>query len=85
MSAVLGAPGYLSGVSPVEKEMFTRKFNEARAPEVAKRLEVMTKAQELLQQRAGLVFTEIEKAIGAPRSRIDAIRKGDKAMKAAFK
>lgn len=72
LTAVLGAPAYLSGLSPEVQKHATRSYREATQPDIAKRLRVMNAALELLDQRAGLVFNEIEKAMGA---RWDVVKK----------
>ena len=62
--AVLGAPSYLSGLSPEAQALYTRQYHERKHPETAARLKVMQTAYDMLNKRSGLVMGEIEKAIG---------------------
>lgn len=84
LSAVLAAPGYLSGVSETERQIRTRQYHEAESPDVAKKLKVMKGARTIIEERAGLVFTEIEKAVGAPAHKVKALREAKTAAEAAF-
>lgn len=63
-TAVLGAPPYLSGLTDEFKATFTRMYRERTSPDIAKRLKVMTAAKELLESKGGLIFTQLEKAVG---------------------
>lgn len=74
LAAVLGAPAYLSGLSSVDREVFTRRHHERVNPALAKRLAVMKAAQALMGERAGSVFGEIDKAIGANPARVANLR-----------
>lgn len=85
LEAVLGAPGYLSGISNEEKSIRTRIYHSSRAPEQVRRLEVMKAAYELLGQRGGLVHTEAEKAIGASRAEVNRIKSAKAQAEAAFR
>lgn len=75
LNAILGAPAVLSGLSKQMLEHHTRQFHEMTNPEVASRLKVMRKALELVEQRSGLVFSEIEKALGARWDVVEKLRK----------
>jgi hypothetical protein len=72
LQACLGAPPMLSGLSRELQQHYTRRYREATQPEQAQRLKVMRDALELVDKRAGLVFTETEKALGA---RWDVVKK----------
>lgn len=74
LSAVLGAPHFLSGLSSVERDMLTRTFHERANPTLAKRLALMKAAQTLMGERGGLVFDEMDKAIGATSKRVASLR-----------
>jgi hypothetical protein len=74
LSAVLGAPSYLSGLSSTERDLFTRSHQERTNPTLAKRLVVMKAANDLIAQRAGLIFDEIDKAIGASSTQVANLR-----------
>lgn len=85
LEAVLGAPGYLSGISNEEKTVRTRIYHSSRVPEQVRRLEVMKAAFDLLGQRGGLVHAEADKAIGASRAEVNRIRAAKAQAEAAFK
>jgi hypothetical protein len=63
-SSILGAPAYLSGIDANMKQTFTRMYHERTSPALAKRLRVMTAAKELVEQRGGLILSQLEKAVG---------------------
>jgi DNA-binding phage protein len=65
LAAVLGAQPFLSGLTHEMQVHFTRALHEKQSPEIAARLQVMRRALELVESRSGLVFTEVEKALGA--------------------
>jgi hypothetical protein len=54
------------------------------APEQATRLRVMRDALELVEQRAGLVLTETEKALGARWNVVQKLRKTSSATEQAL-
>jgi hypothetical protein len=85
LEAVLGAPGYLSGISNEEKSIRTRIYHSNRAPEQVRRLEVMKLAFDLLGQRGGLVHSGVEKAIGASWAEVNRIRKAKAQAEEAFR
>ena len=74
LTAVLGAPEYLTGITAAEKVARTYNYHKHNAPEAAKRLEVMKAGRDLLTKRSALVFKEMEKAIGAKWSDLHAVR-----------
>ena len=64
VSAVLGAPAYLSGLSDEMQAMLLRQWHEKANPKAAKRLRAMTAVMDLIQDRAPLIRTELERAVG---------------------
>lgn len=74
VSALLGAPAYLSGLDANFQQTYVRFWNERSAPEVAQRLKAMKGAKQMIEERAGLVFKELEKAVGAPPHKAAALR-----------
>lgn len=84
VSSVLGAPAYLSGLDQEFQPIYTRLWNERQSPEVTKRLKVMIGAKELIEKRAGLVFKELEKAVGAPPHKARALREAKTNSEKAF-
>ncbi|MEZ0002919.1 hypothetical protein [Sinorhizobium fredii] len=84
VSAVLGTVPYLSGLDAQFQAIYTRQWNEKASPATAKRLRAMVGARELIEQRAGLVFGELEKAVGAPPHKAKALREAKTAAEKAF-
>ncbi len=64
LSAVLGAPPMLSGLTKEIHAVFLRKYNEQRKPETTQRLRALTSAKTYLEQQGGLVLREMVKAVG---------------------
>lgn len=83
-SAVLGARHYLSGIDAKTQAVLTRMWHEKANPSLAKRLKVMQGARALIEQRAGLVFKELEKAVGAPPHKVKALRDAKTKSEQAF-
>jgi hypothetical protein len=83
-TAVLGAPAILSGIDANMQKTLTRMYHERHNPAMAKRLKVMTAAKVLIEERAGLVFKELEKAVGAPPHKAKALREAKTAAEKAF-
>lgn len=75
LSAVLGAQPFLSGLTHEMQAYYTRSLHEKQQPEIAARLGVMRKALALVEQRSGLIFNEIEKALGARWDVVQRLRK----------
>ena len=84
VSALLGAPAYLSGLDGEFQQTYTRFWNERSAPEVAQRLKAMRGAKQMIEDRAGLVFGELEKAVGAPPHKAAALRQAKTNAEKAF-
>ena len=82
--AVLGAPSYLSGLSPEMQALFTRQYHERKHPETAARLKVMQTAYDMLNKRSGLVMGEIEKAIGTDWRKVQRLREATAESEKAF-
>lgn len=85
LRAVLGAPGFLSGITEVERQVRTRLMHEKNSPETANRLKVMRAARDMLLQRGGLVFGEVEKALGADWAEVQRLRTRRTAAENALK
>ncbi|WP_237132201.1 hypothetical protein [Pseudohongiella sp. O18] len=84
LSAVLAAPSYLSGLNETERQLRAKMFHEAQSPEVARKLKVMKAAKSLIDTRSGLVFKEVEKAIGVRSDVVQALRQAKNDSEAAF-
>lgn len=83
-TAVLGAPAYLSGFDPDMQKVLLRFYHEQHSPRLARRLKVMLGAKSLIEERAGLVFGQLEKAVGAPPHKARALREAKNASERAF-
>lgn len=84
ITALLGAPAYLSGLNADFQQSYTRLYHERNSPEVAKRLLAMQGAKAMIEERAGLVFIEMEKAIGCPPAKAKRLREAKTAAEKAF-
>jgi hypothetical protein len=84
LSSVLGAPAYLSGLTADFQRTYIRMYHERNAPEVAKRLRAMKGAKVMIEERAGIVFTDLTKAVGAPPHKAKRLRDAKTASEKAF-
>lgn len=64
--------------------ILTRQWHERNSPQLAQRLKAMSGARDLIVQRSGLVFKELEKAVGAPPHKVAALRAAKTAAERAF-
>ncbi len=85
VSAVLGAPPYLSGLDANFQKSYVRMWWERTTPELATKLKAVRGAKAVIEQRGGLLFKEIEKAMGAPWSKVNELRQGNDKALAALK
>ena len=83
-SSCLGAPGFLSGISDDMHGVLVKTYHERRNPEEAARLNVMRGAKALIEQRGGLLFAELEKAVGAKPHEVRRLREAKTASDQAF-
>jgi hypothetical protein len=84
VTALLGAPPYLSGLNREFQTTYLRLYHERNSPGMAKRLQVMRAAKELIENNAGKVFLEVEKAIGGQSAKANMIRKKQEAAERAL-
>ncbi|MCO6413525.1 MAG: hypothetical protein J5I92_12375 [Thiogranum sp.] len=84
LQSVLGAPGYLSGLSEKERQIRTRLYHEHKSPETAARLKAVTTARDMLKERSQLLFDEFEKALGAKWDKVKQLREAKSQSDAAF-
>lgn len=83
LTALLGAPAYLSGLMDAEVTYYTRKYHELNHPEVVQRLTALRGAKTMVEERGPLIMGQVEKAMGADWGRVTALRQGnDKALEA---
>jgi hypothetical protein len=83
-TAALGAPAMLSGLDKKMQAVLTRMYHERHNPGLAKRLKAMQGAKVMIEERGGLVFKELEKAVGAPQHKARALRDAKTAAEKAF-
>ncbi len=84
VSSLLGAPPYLSGLTGEMQAILTRQWHERNSPALAQRLKAMTGARDLIMDRGGLVFGELEKAVGCPPHKARQLRAAKSAAEKAF-
>jgi|APCry4251928382_1046606.scaffolds.fasta_scaffold25237_4 hypothetical protein len=84
VTAILGAPPYLSGLTADFQKTYLRLYHERSNPATAKRLKAMRAAKELIETRAGRVFIEMERAIGGQSSKANMVRKAQEAAEKAL-
>ncbi|WP_126665528.1 hypothetical protein [Croceibacterium ferulae] len=85
VSAVLGAPSYLSGLSDEMRTVLTRQWHERQNPALVQRLTLMRATLDKLNTDAGKVFIEMEKAVGADPSKVRNIGAAHEAAQAALR
>ena len=84
LGAVLGSPPYLSGLDANFQAVYVRHYHERNSPELAQRLKAMKGAKQMIEERAGLVFESMARAVGAPPHKAAALRKAKTAAEQAF-
>ena len=84
VSAILGAPPFLSGLDANMQSTLTRVWHMKKQPDKAARLKVMQGAKELIETRAGLVFKELEKAVGMRPDKVRLLRQAKTEAEKAF-
>lgn len=83
-TAALGAPAFLSGIEPGMQASLVRLYREKAQPDMAKRLKAMHGARQLLEERSGLLHTELAKAVGLPPHKVKQLRDAKNAAERAF-
>ena len=84
LSALLSAHPFTTNLTKVEVEQYTRIYRERSSPELAKRVEVLTKAVSMIHERAGLVISNADRLIGVSKGELAAIRASDAKARAAL-
>lgn len=85
VSAVLGGPSYLSGLTDNMRTVLTRMWHERQNPALVQRLTLLRATAEKIERDGPLVFREMEKAVGAKASRVQSIDRANEAAQAALK
>lgn len=84
LSAMLGAPGYLSGLKEAYRTAFTRSFHEQQNPNLVKRLDATKRALTLIDEHSPLIWSEVTKAVGASWDEVSHIKKAKEESEQAF-
>lgn len=84
VSAVLGAPPYLSGLTPEAQQVLLRMHHERQNPLAAKKVRAMKGALDLLHEHAPKLHTELEKAVGKPHHEVRKLREARARSDKAF-
>lgn len=74
LRAVLGASPFLSGMTREEQALWTRQYHEKFEPTKAHRLQAMREAQELIMDRAPIVLSSIQDAVGSNWAKVQSLR-----------
>lgn len=85
VQSLLGAPAYLSGLTTEMQQTLTRMYHEHSSPEKSKRLNAMKGAADLIRERSGLLFGELEKAVGEKPHVVAALRAQKAEAEKAFR
>ena len=84
VSAVLGAPSFLTGLDDAMQSTLLRMWHEKQNPQSAKRVRAMKAALGLLGSNAPLLHGEIKKAIGINRGQVQIYREARARTAKAF-
>jgi len=84
VGAVLGGPAYLTGLMPEMHTALLRVYHEKAEPRKAKQLRAAKAGLELLGERGGLIFKEMEKGVGAKQAKVQQLRAAKAAAEKSF-
>jgi len=84
VSAALGAPPYLTGLTPEMQAGLLRMWNEKTNPLAAKRMRAMKAGLDLIGSNAPLLHGEVRRAVGVPQHKIKAFREAKQRADKAF-
>ncbi|HWJ68930.1 MAG TPA: hypothetical protein VNS79_02625 [Sphingobium sp.] len=84
VGAVLGGVPYLSGITPEIQNMLLRLHHEKSNPRAAKQLRAAKAGLELIGERGGLLWGEMEKAVGAKQAKVQKLRAAKAAAEQSF-
>lgn len=84
VGACLGGPAYLCGITPEVQKVLLKLYHEKANPRAAKQLRAAKAGLELLGERGGLVFGEMEKAVGAKQAKVQKLRAAKAAAEKSF-
>lgn len=84
VGACLGGPAYLCGLTPEMQTALLRVHHEKTNARAAKQLRAAKAGLEMLGERSGLIFKEMEKAVGAPQAKVQQLRAAKAAAEKSF-
>lgn len=84
VGACLGGPAYLCGLTPEMQTALLRVHHEKSNPRMAKQLRAAKAGLELLGERGGLIFKEMEKGVGAKQAKVQQLRAAKAAAEKSF-
>lgn len=84
VGAVLGGVPSLSGITPEMATMSLRLYHEETNPRAAKQLRAAKAGLEVIGERGGLLFGEMEKAVGAIQAKVRKLRAAKAAAEWSF-
>jgi len=85
LHALFGAQHFLSGFIPEEHAFYVRRFHEMQNPALVKRLTVTRAAMRAVEERAPLLFPQIDKVLGMRRDKVKVLEKQNEDALAALK
>lgn len=85
LHAVLGGPSYLSGLSLLDAEHYTRTFHQKKRPDLVRRLDVMRRFQERLDNIGPILHAQFSRAIGAAPGAAANLQRANEQALAALK
>jgi hypothetical protein len=74
VTAILGAPHYLTGITKVEHGYYLRKLHELRSPDAVKRLNATRAALAVLERTTPIALSSVEKAMRGTFKRATELR-----------
>lgn len=84
VSAIMGAPAYLSGITPEMQATLLRQWHEKVNPQAAKRIRAMTAAMDLIRDSTPLIRTSLETLVGKSPAQAKALRDRNAAAEKAL-
>jgi hypothetical protein len=84
VTAVLGAPAFLSGLDSEMQQQLLAHYHATREPQKARRLKAMQTAWDLFNGKLDLIAKQLEKAVGAPKARVEELRRKQAESTKAF-
>lgn len=85
VSALLGAPSYLSGLTEDGQAVFTRMWHERQNPTLVARLTLLRATADKIERDGPLVMIEMQKAVGAKAATVRSIDAANERAIAALK